>query len=122
MEVRSAGESGVPREGNAIPGMHMVADFYAAAAFLEVSVIGHGAIGVLDQNVIGAIDVFAVTAAGVRIVLYFGDHAVARGMNGRSGGHFPVNRVLVGAGVAVSSVVALGDFEGRARFVGKAID
>src|SRR6185436_11959810 len=86
------------------------------AALGKMRVVGDGAIGMLDEDIIGIIHIAAVATAFVRVVLDFNDTPFASGVDGRSSGHLEVDGVLIRAGVAVRSVVALGHAVGRAGF------
>src|SRR5436190_8021909 len=99
MKMRLAGEAGLPRKANRLPGSDFVAELHHGAVLLQMDVFRKCAVSVFDDDEIRERPEASIRAPDVRI-LFHADHApVSRGTDDRAFRDGPVDRVLAaGAG------------------------
>src|SRR3954471_4349516 len=107
MQMGPAGKTGVAGKSNKVSRLDHVAGLHFGPVFGKVRVIGKRSVTVPDQNVVRGILVFAIRTTRTRVDLDLGDDPGTSRMDRCSAGHFPVERKLVGAAMAVAPVIAL---------------
>src|SRR5687767_2871532 len=106
--MRTAGETGIPRQGNGLAGLHDLAGRYLDPVLFQMAIVSQRSVCVADDDEIVVRIEPDRPPADIGIVFDPHHASAAGGPNFRAFGHLPVNRELVRAVMTETAVVTLG--------------
>src|SRR5579863_5083434 len=109
MQMRPAGEAGIPRITDELPAADLIADLHGDAALPEMVVGSDGAIGVADQNKVCLVLQVPGWPALIHVRSGSLHNALARGKDRSADRHLKIDRIFEISGMAEGAMESLHD-------------